>query len=88
MKKYLDVLGKLSCGRQLTEEELVSVGQLPDTTTTSGRFYSVLRNRLLSMRDNPVISLLMIEGTGPSLEEHFRVVNSKDTAQVGGTSYM
>ena len=77
---------KLSSGAQVSEQELVMLGQLPDLNTTSGKFYSVLRNHLLSMRNDPVISLLMIEGTGPSLEERFKEANSKDTAEVGRTS--
>ena len=81
-KTCLNVVEKLSSGDQVTEEELVILGQLPDINTTSGKFYSVIRSHLLSMRNDPVISLLKIEGTGPSLEERFMEANSKDSAEV------
>ena len=77
---------KLSSGCQVTEEELVILGQLPDTNTTSGKFFSVLRNHLLSMRNDPVISLLMIEGEEHSLEKRFQSAYSEDTAEVSRAS--
>ena len=75
----------LSAGQPITEEDLVLLGQLPDPIYGYKQFYSMLRFFLLSMRSNPVVTLLMLQESQQqevSLEELFERAEVEDSAEV------
>ena len=75
----------LIAGQHVHEEDLVLLGQLPDTTHGYGQFSSVLRSILLSMRSDPVIILLTLQEAQQqvtSLEELFERAEAEDSAEV------
>ena len=75
----------LSAGQSITEEDLVLLGQLPDSIHGHWQFYSVLRSFLLSMRSNPVVTLLILQESlqeEVSLEELFERAEVEDSAEV------
>ena len=75
----------LSADQPITEEDLVLLGRLPDPIHGHLRFYSVLHSFLLSMRSNPVVTLLTLQESQQhevSLEELFERAEKEDSAEV------
>ena len=61
------------------------LGRLPDPIHGHLKFYSVLRSFLLSMRSNPVVTLLILQESQQqeaSLEELFERAEKEDSAEV------
>ena len=58
--KYIDAVEKLSCGKEADKRVLIKLGKLPDfsNTTTSRRFFEKLKQILLSLKEDVVISVL------------------------------
>ena len=96
-QKCLETVEAISLGKDVTIDELVLLGQIPDAGASSGQFYSKLRDFLLSMADNPTLALLTIPveskkkqkqeknglpSEGPPLNKVFELARNSDTAEV------
>ena len=85
LQKSLRCVEDLSVNKPVKEDDLVTLCQLPDSTSSTGKFYTTLRSHLLKMQDYPVISLLTIKGKTQdkrSLTELFTVCQHTDQAEV------
>ena len=85
IQKSLRCVEDLSADKRVKEDDLITLCQLPDSTSSTRRFYTTLRSHLLIMQDYPVISLLTIKGKTRdkrSLPELFAVCQEVDTAEV------
>ena len=74
---------RLIAGQYVTKEELL--GQLPDPPDNYQKFYSQLRSILLSMKSDPVVTLLTLQDSQQqeaSLEELFERAEKEDSAEV------
>ena len=72
-------------GQDITKEDLVLLGQLPDPTHDSGQFYSHLRSFLLSMKSDPLVTLLILpepHQQEASLEQLFERAETENSAEV------
>ena len=72
-------------GQDITKEDLVLLGQLPDPTHDSGQFYSQLRSFLLSMKSDPLVTLLILpesQQQEASLEQLFERAETENSAEV------
>ena len=77
---------RISAGQHAKEQDLLLVCQLPDPNTTTGRIHSTLRDHLLRMRTDPVITLLTLKesrGKGEHLEDLFAQSLDEDSSEVG-----
>lgn len=54
----MEAIASLSAGEPIREDELILIGELPDEKTKSGQFYSILRDELLKLIDDPILSLI------------------------------
>ena len=82
------VMERLVKGHDVTKEELVLLGQLPDPTHGRGQFYCQLRSILLSMKSDPVVTLLILpesQQQKASLEQLFERAEEEDSAEVCGS---
>ena len=76
---------KLVAGQDITKEDLVLLGQLPDPIHDRGQFYSQLRSGLLSMKSDPVITLLILpesQQQEASPEQLFKRAETENSAEV------
>ena len=74
---------RLIAGQYVTKEELL--GQLPDPPDNYRKFYSLLHSILLSMKSDPVVTLLTLQESQQqeaSLEELFERAKNEDSAEV------
>ena len=72
---------RLVAGQGITKEDLVLLGQLPDSTHHRGQFYSQLRSGLLSMKSDPLVTFL-IKQQQASLEQLFERAETENSAEV------
>ena len=56
----IQTMQNIAMGKEVTEEELVVLGKLPDASSTSGYFYSRLREHMFKILDDPVRVLLYL----------------------------
>lgn len=71
----IDALSKLSQGKNFTIEDIEVIAELPDSSSSSSRFYSVLREEALKLKANPVVSLLehpKLDGTQQEFNSIFK----------------
>ena len=54
----LDSIATISAGKAIREEDLILIGELPDSSSPDGQFYSVMRDEILKLVDDPVLSLI------------------------------
>ena len=54
----VEAIAALSAGEPVKEDDLILIGELPDDSVTSGQFYSVLREELLKLLEDPVLTLI------------------------------
>ena len=54
----MEAIAALSSGEPVKEDDLILIGELPDDSVASGQFYSVLREELLKLLEDPVLSLI------------------------------
>ena len=54
----VDAVASMSAGEPVREDDLILIGELPDDTTATGQFYSVLREEMLNLIGDPVLSLI------------------------------
>ena len=90
-QKSLRCVEEISSGKPVKEDDLVTLCQLPDSTSSSRRFHTTLRTHLLQMQDSPVLSLLSLKSKGKdkrSLDELFALCREDDTAEVHCTLYI
>ena len=76
---------EISSGKPAKEDDLIALCHLPDSTSSTQRFYTTLRTHLLKMQDYPVLSLLSLRTKSRdkrSLDELFSVCREVDTAEV------
>ena len=85
MQKSVRCVEEISAGKPVKEDDLITLCQLPDSSSTTRRFYTTLRSHLLQMQDLPVLSLLTLRGKlkdRRTLSELFSVCAEVDTAEV------
>jgi len=84
MQACVSIVEAISAGKPVTEDDLILLGQLPDANSSTRRFYTTLRTHLLSMQDDPVLSLLTLKAQGAerSLDDLFSTCREVDTAEV------
>ena len=56
----IQTMQNIALGKEVTEEELVVLGKLPDASSTSGYFHSRLREHMFNMLDDPARVLLYL----------------------------
>ena len=79
---------RLVAGEDVTEEDLILLGQLPDPTYGKGQFYCQLNSILLSMRSDPLVTLLILpesQQQKASLEQLFERAQTENSAEVCGS---
>ena len=86
----MQLVGALSAGEDVTEEDLILLGQLPDPKPGQGQrqFYCELRSKLLSMKSDPLVTLLILPESKQqkaSLEQLFERAESENSAEVCGS---
>ena len=54
----MDSITTISAGKAIREEDLILIGELPDSSSPDGQFYSVMREEILKLVDDPVLSLI------------------------------
>ena len=90
MQACVSIVEAISAGKPVTEDDLILLGQLPDANSSTQRFYTTLRTHLLSMQDDPVLSLLTLKVQGRerrSLDDLFSTCRDVDTAEVRTVSW-
>ena len=89
----LEIVEAIASGREVSISDLIILGQLPDSTTESGLFYSRLRTLLLDMATNPAVALLKLssdkgkEETTSSLDDVFQLARTTDSPEVSYCQY-
>ena len=84
----VNVMERLVAGQDITKEDLVLLGQLPDPTHGRRQFYFQLRSKLLSMKSDPMITLLILpesQQLEASLEQLFERAETENSAEVCGS---
>ena len=85
MQKSVRCVEEISAGKPVKEDDLITLCQLPDSTSSTRRFYTTLRTHLLQMQGYPVLSLLSLKVKNRdkrSLDELFSVCRNVNTAEV------
>ena len=78
----------LNEGQDVTEEDLILLGQLPDPTLEQEQLYCGLRSILLKMKSHPLLTLLILpesQQQKASLKQLFERAETEDGAEVCGT---
>ena len=81
----MQLVEALSAGNNVTEEDLILLGQLPDPKHDQGQFYGRLRYCLLSMKSDPLATLLILpesQQQEASLEQLFERAETENSAEV------
>ena len=81
----LDIVESISSSQEVSVNDLKVLGQLSDSTTESGYFYSHLRTLLLNMATNPAGALLKFSDEGEatsSLDDFFQLVRTTNSPEV------
>jgi len=84
-KVCVNVMERLVAGQDITKEDLVLLGQLPDPKHDPAQFYSQLRPRVLSMKSDPLVTLLILpesQQQKASLEQLFERAETENSAEV------
>lgn len=80
----LEVISKLSCANDFTEEDLQMIAELPDYRSPSAQFHSVLLKELLKLKDDPLLALLEQPDVGnkKTFNYLFRAAEYRNSAKV------
>ena len=86
----LDSIATISAGKAIREEDLILIGEVPDSSSPDGQFYSVMRDEILKLVDDPVLSLIELRSedkeAGTKFSRLFAAAqyknNPKDTAKL------
>ena len=81
----MQIVQALSAGQHVSEEDLLLLVQLRETTEGQEQLYSGLRSFLLEMMADPVITLLTLQELKQqeaSLEQRFKRAETEDSAEV------
>ena len=54
----MESVATISAGKAIREEDLILIGELPDSSSPDGQFYSVMREEILKLVEDPVLSLI------------------------------
>ena len=86
----MQLVEALSAGKDVTEEDLILLGQLPDPKhgQEQRQFYCELRSSLLSMKSDPLVTLLILpesQQQKTSLEQLFERAETENSAEVCGS---
>lgn len=65
----IQTMQNIALGKEVTEEELVVLGKLPDASSSSGYFHSRLREHMFKMLDDPARVLLYLPQAQKKQEE-------------------
>ncbi len=90
LQDYQGCLEALNSGATIREDDLILIGELRSDTTKSKQFYSVLRQMMLNLIEDPVLSLIELceedQKAGMKLSKLFASAkykdNVKDTAKL------
>ena len=81
----MQALEALSAGQHVSEEDLVLLGQQPDSTQDHRHLFTLIRSFLLPMKSYPVLTLLTLpesQQQKASLEQLFERAETEDSAEV------
>ena len=79
----VEIVEAISCRQEVSIDDLIILGQIPDSSTDSGQFYSHLKTLLLNMATNPAIALLNgVEEATSSLDDEFELARTSNSAEV------
>ena len=81
----MEIVEAISEGQHVQKEDLLLLGQLPDTTNR--QFYSLISPFLICLKSDPVVTLLTLEDSQQqetSLEELFERFEKEESAEVCG----
>ena len=81
----MQIVEALSAGQHVSEEDLLLLVQLRETTEGQEQLYSELRSFLLKMKGDPVVTLLTLQELKQleaSLEQRFKRAETEDNAEV------
>lgn len=85
MQDCVSKVEAISAGKPVTEEDLILIGQLPDTHSSTQQFYTTICTHLLSMQNNPFLFLLTLNVRGEegwSLDDLFSTCRETNTVEV------
>lgn len=78
----MEAVSLFSKGKSPTEDELINIGEIPDTSE-SGKFYSVLRTELLQLIYHPFLTLVQPNSmTGLKFSRFFAAAEYKNNSKV------
>ena len=83
----MQLVEALSAGEDVTEKDLILLGQLPDP---QGQFYCQLRSCLHSMKSDLLVPLLILprsQQQKASLEQLFERAETENSAEVCGSMW-
>ena len=91
----IETMEALAVGREVPLENLETLAELSDPTSSSGQFFTRLRQLLLDMSNNPASALLVLpsedkrkrrkeekDGDMETLDEYFRAARANSTSKV------
>ena len=77
----MDTVCNLSSGKEITEDMLNEIAQLPDRSGC-GQFYTVLKQSLRKLKGNPIFSMLSVKlPDGETLNDAFCAIE-EDSSEV------
>ena len=87
-QKCIEICKAITSGQEVPIDDFIILGQIPDSTTETGQFYSYLRALLLDMATNPAVALLKLsddkgeEETTSSLDDMFELARTDNSPEV------
>ena len=87
-QKCVEICEAITSGQEVPIDDFIILGQIPDSTTETGQFYSHLKDLLLDMATNPAVALLKLsndkgeEETTSSLDDMFELARTANSPEV------
>ena len=76
----------ITASKTIREYELILIGELPDDSSSNGKFYSVMRKDILELEGDPVLSLIELreedEDAGAKFSRPFAAAEYKNNPKV------
>ena len=73
---------EISASKPVKEDDLITLCQLPDASSTTHQLYTTLRTHLLKLQDSPVLPFITMMTKKRTLDELFSICRNTDTAEV------
>ncbi len=74
----MEAMDSLNSGKDIREEMVNAIAQLPDASSSSGQFYSVLNESLRKLEGDPKFSILSHEKK--SVSDAFAAIKAQNTS--------